>query len=140
LSATLQALVNWVCKLYAREFYSLWHCALYSQSGSMLNLPKGSRGLMVRVHCRCAVPRLRRLVSRLSLEWPRIRGGQSGTGTGFFSEYFCFPLSVSFHQRSILIHLFLRLYNLGICLNRKTTQIQIYNCLVWLYWSLYRNG
>jgi hypothetical protein len=28
-------------------------------------------------------------------------GGQSGTGTGFFPEYFGFPLSLSFHRFSI---------------------------------------
>jgi hypothetical protein len=32
-------------------------------------------------------------------------GGASGTGTGFFSEYFCFPQSVSFHQCSTFIQL-----------------------------------
>jgi hypothetical protein len=47
-------------------------------------------------------------VSRLPLTaeaWVRSRvspcgicGGQSGTGTGFFSEYFGFPLSISFHR------------------------------------------
>jgi hypothetical protein len=30
--------------------------------------------------------------------------GQHGTGTGFFSEYFGFPLSLSFHLCIILIH------------------------------------
>jgi hypothetical protein len=29
-----------------------------------------------------------------------ICGGQSGTGTGFFCEFFGFPLSISFHRRS----------------------------------------
>jgi hypothetical protein len=29
-----------------------------------------------------------------------ICGGQSGTGTGFSLEFFCFPLSISFHRRS----------------------------------------
>jgi hypothetical protein len=31
-----------------------------------------------------------------------IGGGRSGTGSGFFSEFFGFPLSVSFHRCSIL--------------------------------------
>jgi hypothetical protein len=29
-----------------------------------------------------------------------ICGGQSGNGTSFFSEFYGFPLSVSFHRRS----------------------------------------
>ena len=32
-----------------------------------------------------------------------IYGGQSGSGTGFFPEYFGLALSASFHQCSILI-------------------------------------
>ena len=32
-----------------------------------------------------------------------IRGGQSGNGTGFFSEYCGFSLSLLFYQYSILI-------------------------------------
>jgi hypothetical protein len=31
----------------------------------------------------------------------RICGGQNGTGTGFPPDYFCFPLSISFHRCSI---------------------------------------
>jgi len=34
-----------------------------------------------------------------------ICGGQSGTGTGFSQSTASFPLSVSFHHCSILIHL-----------------------------------
>jgi hypothetical protein len=34
-----------------------------------------------------------------------ICGGQSVTGTNFFSEYFRFPLSVSFHRCSIFTHI-----------------------------------
>jgi hypothetical protein len=30
-----------------------------------------------------------------------ICGGQSGIGTGYFAEYFGFPLSISFHRCSI---------------------------------------
>jgi uncharacterized RDD family membrane protein YckC len=33
-----------------------------------------------------------------------ICGGIIGTGTGFFPEFFGFPLSVSFHQGSMLIY------------------------------------
>jgi hypothetical protein len=57
---------------------------------------------------------LGRVMSQAVSRWPltaeaRVRawfspcwicGGQSGTGTGFFSEFFGFPLSVSFHRRS----------------------------------------
>jgi hypothetical protein len=32
-------------------------------------------------------------------------GGQSGAGTGFFSEYFGFSLSVTFHHCSILFYI-----------------------------------
>jgi hypothetical protein len=37
--------------------------------------------------------------------------GQSGTGMGVFSEYFCFPVSVSLHQCSILMCAFKTILN-----------------------------
>jgi hypothetical protein len=39
----------------------------------------------------------------------RICAGQSGTVTGFFSQYFYFPLSVSFHHSSTLIFIYMLL-------------------------------
>jgi hypothetical protein len=40
---------------------------------------------------------------RFQLSLCEICGGQSGTASGFFSEYFGIPQSVSFYQYSILI-------------------------------------
>jgi hypothetical protein len=42
---------------------------------------------------------------------PRETGGQSSTVTGFFSQYFSYPLSVSFHQCFVLNHEYTRLSN-----------------------------
>jgi hypothetical protein len=38
-----------------------------------------------------------------------IYGVQSGTGNRFFSEYVGFPLSVSYHQRSVIIFIYMLL-------------------------------
>jgi hypothetical protein len=60
-----------------------------------------------------AIGRAKAVGFRLFTAEARVRGqvnpcgiyfGQTGTGTGFFSESFCFPLSVSFYRCSIFSH------------------------------------
>jgi hypothetical protein len=85
-------------------FCSVWHRNLYKQGRSVFGIPKWILGIMVHIYNRWAESYFRRLVYWLSSQWPGICVGQSGTGTGFFSECFYLFLSPSFHQRTIFIN------------------------------------